>query len=73
MKKISLLLALFALTAGPSSLAADATGDEVKRLPDLKVEDPVSEKPLKNADNADIDAELRAILDEAEEEEQSTD
>ena len=67
MKKFSLLLSCLALTAAPASFAADDAENQVKRLPDLKVEDPVSEKPLQNADNADLDAELRAILEEAEE------
>ena len=67
MKRISLLLGCVALAAAPATLAAEDGDNQVKRLPDLKVEDPVSDKPLQNADNADLDAELRAILEEAEE------
>ena len=69
-KRFSLLLALGALLAGPAALATDGDSAEVKRLPNLKVEDPVSEKPLMNADNSDLDAELQAILEEAEQAEE---
>lgn len=70
MKRSSILLTILALAAGPAAIANDDSNEQVKRLPDLKVEDPVSEKPLQNADNQDLDAELRAILEEAEEAEQ---
>ena len=75
MKKISTIVAAMALLAAPTAIAADEpesqarkaeTGSHIKRLPDLTVVDPVASKPLQNADNADLDPELRAILEEAE-------
>ena len=71
MKKLTVLISFCFLGAAPITLADDEKSN-VKRLPDLKVEDPVAEKALENADNYDLDPELRAILEEAEAAEQDS-
>lgn len=65
-----LLSAAFVLMASPA-LAQDEeatarTGSRIKTLTPIKVHDSVAEKPVQNADNADLSPELQAILAEAD-------
>jgi len=72
MKNKSLLtIAAFGVVlCAPMATADEArtgvTGSRIKQLPAISVQDPTADKALVNADNSDLDAELQAILAEAE-------
>ncbi|MEO1575349.1 MAG: hypothetical protein AAFU65_10370 [Pseudomonadota bacterium] len=65
-----LLSAALVLMASPALAQDDEaiarTGSRIKTLPKMDVHNPVAEKPVQNADNADLSPELQAILAEAE-------